>query len=435
MEKIEFDFSTLKEKIKKTRDQLLSTGSEIDGITDLADNTANEMNSLLQNIIWLEEDTKNLIITNELINYTLEEFNLELNRFLNRKRHNSIVPIVNLSMVVAKTKDVILNHISERNKENTKIANSIELKIAKKRAEEIIIETNESYYKIKEGIEKIEPLIKKLNELEEKQRKLTSAYNIDIEKYKERISFIDVTYEKVTNFVKNITNYDSENKKVSDKISSTEIIAASLEKKINTLENDLDSKHKKLDTILKQSEEVLGKASTAALGQFFKEQYEHSKKFLWIWPSMGLFFLAGAIILCIVTVFPGLTSSKDGVNEVSFIISRIIVSPLFLLGAWFCANQYVKRKNIIEDYAYKKVLSLSLLSFKAEIEKTGEQNTTDFIRAVQNELIKSPLDSLDRKQLKQESALLKSIQSEMMDGLLNNTKKLLNKDNNPEGKK
>lgn len=316
-----------------------------------------------------------------------------------------------------------------------------EVEKTRKKVNEIYYEITNSYERLKNDIDKAKQLTEKLGELESVQRKLVSSFNINNDSYKEKISIVDVAYEKVIDFTKNIMMYQKHQDEVEIKISKTIDNAEKLNEKVNHIENNIQVKQKNLDTILRQAEEVLGKASTAALGQFFKEQYEHSQKLLWIWPTMGFLFLSGAIGICVITVFPNLLPENtllgkvSTINELSFIISRLIVSPLFLVGAWFCASQYVKRKNIIEDYGYKKVLSLSLLSFKAEIEKTGPQNTTEFIRAVQNELIKSPLDSLDRKQHKKETEFLKSVQFEMMTSILNNAKNVLNFNSKAESSK
>lgn len=301
----------------------------------------------------------------------------------------------------------------------------------RKKTNKIYYEITNSYERLKNDIDKTSNLIDKLNELESAQRKLVSSFIINNDAYKEKVSIIDVAYERVEQFTKSISKYQKNQEHIDDRLKVTLVEAENLKEKVDNIDSTIEAKQNTLDTILRQAEEVLGKASTAALGQFFKEQYEHSQKHLWVWPTMGFAFLSGAISICVITVFPSLLhtnvllDTEPAINELSFIISRLIVSPLFLIGAWFCASQYVKRKSIIEDYAYKKVLSLSLLSFKAEIEKTGEQNTTEFIRAVQNELIKSPLDSLDKKHHKKETEFLKSIQFEMMSGLLNNAKKAL----------
>ncbi|MDQ0432652.1 putative nuclease with TOPRIM domain [Pantoea agglomerans] len=368
------------------------------------------------------------------LSFTLNSFMRTLRRFNNTKTTNSIYAIQELAQAFETLENELIYAVKILNNKIEKRGEDKEIEAINIRIKEIYYEVSATYEKLKGDIDKATLLTNKLEELEERQRKLISRLNINNDAYKEKISVVDVAYEKVEDFTKKISSYNNASDNFKAEIVKLDASYNVLSNKFISLDQTLSEKQQKLDTILTQAESVLGKASTAALGQFFKEQYEHSKQFLWIWPLMGFAFLSGAILICVITVFPGLINtgpSKDilpGIDETAFIISRLVVSPLFLVGAWFCATQYVKRKNIIEDYGYKKVLSLSLLSFKAEIEKTGVQNTTEFIRAVQNELIKSPLDSLDRKHLKRESDFLKNLQSEVMSGMLKNVSSAFERD-------
>lgn len=402
-------------------------GDESEKLFEVIRGLAGEINELL---FYLEK-RHDLIFLNgneslSRLNFTLDLFMSTLRRFNNTNAVNDVYIINELAEVFNSLKHELLYAIDILEKSRGKRGEDKEIEAINIRVKEIYYEVTAAYEKLKGDIDKTTLLTNKLEELEERQRKLISRLNINNDAYKEKISVVDVAYEKVEDFTKKISLYDNASDKFKTELLKLDASYNILSDKFVSLDQTLSEKQKKLDTILTQAESVLGKASTAALGQFFKEQYEHSKEFLWVWPSMGFAFLSGAILICVMTVFPGLIdvgTSKviiPGIDETAFIISRLVVSPLFLVGAWFCATQYVKRKNIIEDYGYKKVLSLSLLSFKAEIEKTGVQNTTEFIRAVQSELIKSPLDSLDRKHLKRESDFLKHLQSEVMSGMLKN---------------
>lgn len=375
----------------------------------------------------------------DVLKRNLTHLHSVVRRFNNSARENRYELLTDLFDALAKAKiylvrltDALQNDDGDKNLRISDIE-SINYKI-----KELYYDISSGYQKIQSDIDKAEILARKLSDLEEKQRKLISTFNVNNESYKEKISIIDVANDKVNLFNKNFNLYDESNERISENLSRLEASFIGLESKVNTLESGLVAKEGKLDNILSKAEDVLGKSSTAALGKFFKEQYDHSKELLWVWPVSGLFFIAGAIAICIVTVFPDLISINHSVqangvvNPTAFIISRLVVAPLFLIGAWFSANQYVKRKNIIEDYAYKKVLSLSLLAFKDEIEKTGAENTTDFIKTVQRELFKSPLESLDRKHLKRESDFLKSLQTEMMNGMLKNVTSVFGSDGNTD---
>lgn len=105
-------------------------------------------------------------------------------------------------------------------------------------------------------------------------------------------------------------------------------------------------------------------------------------------------------------------------REALYLISRVSVVPLLLGGLWFCATQYIKQKHIIEDYAYKRVLALSMVSFRNEIKDSSPSGVDAFVSAVLQELHKPPLDSLERKNLNEEVKLLKGVQTEMLKEML-----------------
>ena len=53
------------------------------------------------------------------------------------------------------------------------------------------------------------------------------------------------------------------------------------------------------------------------------------------------------------------------------VLSRVAILSLSLSAAWFCAAQYVKHKNTLEDYGYKAVLSKSMVAFLDQLK--GEE--------------------------------------------------------------
>lgn len=391
-----------------------------------------QQNIIHLNVVFVER-TRKIPYSNEF-----DELIYNLKKLYEVLEHsvNSDIPSnlngENLSFVIEKVSFLLEEYVNKVRQLKNRSTRDIEK--YQQEAKELVSSILSEREKLLSQIDKANEVNDNLTKLEQRQRKVLSTITIGEDEYKNKISLIEAASERVNIFIETLKDYETKHKDIANHLTTLDYKIVTTLDKVSDLETLLSEKQTRLDNVLLQAEEVLGKASTAALGQYFKEQYDHSKKHLWIWPTTSLLFLIGAIVLCIATVFPSLLSPSTGnINEVSFIISRLVISPLFLVGAWFCATQYVKRKNIIEDYAYKKVLSLSLLSFKSEIEKTGEQNTTEFIRAVQNEIIKSPLESLDRKHHKKESEFLKSMQFEVMNGMLNNAKNILNVGNEKVG--
>ncbi|MGZ5245297.1 MAG: hypothetical protein ACXWEY_01790 [Bacteroidia bacterium] len=80
--------------------------------------------------------------------------------------------------------------------------------------------------------------------------------------------------------------------------------------------------------------------------------------------------------------------------------------PLPIAGAIFCANQYVRQKNIIEDYAYKMVLAKSIVGFSEQIRKDNspDEEYTHYIKTVLNEIHNDPLRRRHSKYIKKDNS-------------------------------
>lgn len=330
------------------------------------------------------------------------------------------------------TQEVLTYEKSNREK----LIKSVEMEEIYSKTKYISDEITKEFEKLSFFTSKIKEQQQRIDELEENYRKALHKFSFEEEAFKNKMSLVDKSFSLANDFIKksNVAqqflseidvSYNSINTKVNE-----------LDTTVQYIESSLEEKNIEINTIISQANSALGSATTVSLGGHFKEQYEKSQKGAWWWAAIGAAFLIGAIILCITTVFPSaaVMDSKSTPNnfELHYIISRLLISPLFLVGAWFCANQYVKQKNIIEDYAYKKVLSLSLLSIKAEIEKTNKDNAAEFIRAVQKEIMKSPLDSLDRKHFNKEMKLLKMVHSEAIKNIIANVSGVTKKKNAKE---
>lgn len=266
----------------------------------------------------------------------------------------------------------------------------------------------------------------RVDALEKKYRSAISQVSLDEEEYRNKLSVLDKGAELAGDF---LPKFHDINVKI-EEVEGQSTVAIDNIRKLTAFTNRYNKTYEKnldeLNSILKQAKSVLGNATSAAVGEHFKIQYDRSKKYLLLWPFFGCLFLLGAIFVCVLTVFPEVSKlfnvsspaiHDNRIDNVPYVISRLIVAPLFLIGAWFSANQYIKQKNIVEDYGYKKVLALSLLSIKSEIEKTGAENTTEFIKALQKEILKSPLDSLNSKHHMKEAKILNQVQSRVLNKL------------------
>lgn len=103
----------------------------------------------------------------------------------------------------------------------------------------------------------------------------------------------------------------------------------------------------------------------------------------WVFGAMLFLFSSAAL---------GVWLTVDHDISTSLIIGRISLLPILIGGSIFCASQYVKQKKIAEDYAYKTVLTKSLVGFSEQLssdEKKGEEHTI-YIKTVLAQLLVDP---------------------------------------------
>ena len=80
-------------------------------------------------------------------------------------------------------------------------------------------------------------------------------------------------------------------------------------------------------------------------------------------------------------------------NKWFLIVGRLLLLPIPIIGAIFCANQYTKQKNITEDYAYKTVIAKSIVGFSEQLKKNSTDNSEyiTYIAKALEEIHKDPL--------------------------------------------
>jgi|GEM_PF-786931 hypothetical protein len=163
--------------------------------------------------------------------------------------------------------------------------------------------------------------------------------------------------------------------------------------------------------LINSAKQALEYKTAEGLSAAFNSQYAKANNFwvLSLWIAGAIFCLMGAGFLG----WHFMQSINEN-NQWFIILGRILLLPIPIMGAFFCANQYTKQKNIIEDYAYKQTIAKSVVGFSEQLKKNGkdEDNSeyVDYIRKALAEIHKDPLKS--RKEEKQSLTNLKAGQLE-----------------------
>src|SRR5690606_651873 len=170
-----------------------------------------------------------------------------------------------------------------------------------------------------------------------------------------------------------------------------------LEQKTTENSNKLNEYEEERKSILEEAKELIESAKKAlayktaeGLSDSFITQYDNANKW---WKS--IFWMIGASLCLIGTLCLGIWI-MDNIQEQWFMImGRILLLPIPISGAVFCAKQYTKQKNIIEDYAYKSTIAKAIVGFSEQLKKNGNNNDdieyTDYIQKALSEIHKDPL--------------------------------------------
>jgi hypothetical protein len=149
--------------------------------------------------------------------------------------------------------------------------------------------------------------------------------------------------------------------------------------------------------LINQAEKALQLKSAEGISAAFSTHHSNtSEKNTLTWWMIG----ASVFILAALSLTVWIVSGKGIINpdSISSIVGRVVAVAISITGATFCAKQYVKQKNIIEDYAYKSVLSKSIIAFTEEIKKRDSTKVADYLTQVLSEIHKDPLRTRDNNE-------------------------------------
>ena len=225
--------------------------------------------------------------------------------------------------------------------------------------------------KINSDIELKEQIIEKLKNLEDDYNNLDSKLSIVSEKKDEIIEMtIDAESNKkiIDNFSSNIEKREEDLIKIQNK-------TYEYQEKLKEFEVEREKKLKEANELIDKSKKALNYTTAEWISASIQVQYDEAKK----WATKLWIFSAIIFIWITLGLWIWLLNGKD--LWIELVIWRLSLLPITISWAIFSANQYVKQKNIIEDYAYKLVLVKSIIWFSEELLKI-EDNTNEWYQNI-----------------------------------------------------
>lgn len=241
----------------------------------------------------------------------------------------------------------------------------------------------EIFNHIKKNIGEKNELVNKMEDLKDRYGDLNNYLN-DIQNTTQNASEIleDMQWKK-DNFDDFFDKIDTRTKELDNQQLKTDVFVRQLEE----FKEQQDLKMKEAEKLINNAKKALHYKTTEWISAAIQAQYDDAKKntLRW-WLISAVLFVWWAIGFGIYTLFQELT--------IFGFIWRFAIITLLVGAAIFSAQQYVRQKNIIEDYAYKLVLVKSIIWFSEELLKIEDKTNSGYqiyITRTLNELLQDPL--------------------------------------------
>jgi hypothetical protein len=211
--------------------------------------------------------------------------------------------------------------------------------------------------------------------------------------------------EKQETLVNNSTTNVITNKKLVDSFASkvlekdnrlTELEQEIIEQneKVKNYENERSKILKEANELIESAKQALNYNTAEGISASFKTRFDEASK-----TKRYGWWVFGSIVSISVAISLGIWVANS-VADTKLILGRISLIPLPIIGAIFCAKQYTKQKNLIEDYAYKMVIAKAIVGFSEQLKKNGSGDNSEYVHYIKTsleEIHKDPLRKRERE--------------------------------------
>lgn len=138
--------------------------------------------------------------------------------------------------------------------------------------------------------------------------------------------------------------------------------------------------------LMARAAQALSNASAASVSSAIHERYEEEKSKKW-WNLLWLLGGAASAVIAMVLGYLMITGQEN--ITLGAAVARIAIMSVAISAAWFCAYQYVRYRNTVDDYGYKSVLARSIVAFLGQF--TDPKERADYLKIVLGQIHQDPL--------------------------------------------
>lgn len=270
-----------------------------------------------------------------------------------------------------------------------------------KKAQQRLNEVGTSYSEIQSKQEEYNTIISELTSTKDAFIEEVNVFTSEFEEFKELARKAQDNEVKIANNLETANEDLDKFNEFIDKINEREQTLIRQRESTTNYESKLADYTQEHIAKLEEARKLIEEAKTAlhyknaeGLSAAFSHQLETASN-----KHARLWWLGGSIIFIVATLFIGIWivtgwGLKDNINQEQMIlnlIGRLSMIPFTIAGAIFCANQYTKQKNIIEDYAYKTTIAKSIIAFSEELRSKDPERYAEYISTILKEIHQDPL--------------------------------------------
>lgn len=237
---------------------------------------------------------------------------------------------------------------------------------------------------LKQSEETKEQLDNLREELEDVAKEIGTFQSTSSEAKNKTIAYRD----EITKFVEEINEHQ---KRIEMQNAQFEVFKETVDKNTTEQRQYLEEAFK----LIEQSKLALSYTTSTGLSSSFDAQCQDLKgKYgykLWIWIVAAIITIIGVILIGIWLINGNHQVSYENISPMWMqIVGKISMIPLLVTATIFCAKQYTKQRNLLEDYAYKRTLAQSMVAFSEELREKDPERYREYLSMVLSEIHQDP---------------------------------------------
>ena len=269
-------------------------------------------------------------------------------------------------------------------------------------AKSLLTNLNVTYQRIQASKNQIDNCMSDLQRQQIEMKSILANEQVELTNIKEYVKaasnneqIISQTLEKTNLFKKTFDEFVARITEREDTLKKQAIETEKYNEALNNYSIEYTNKLEEARALIEEAKSALNYKNAEGLSAAYTTQLNEAKNRWRLagWIAGAVFFLAITILIGAWIIFGwGIDTGNSTENQLLLnLIGRLSMVPFTIAGAIFCANQYTKQKNLIEDYAYKSTIAKSIIAFSEELRTKDPERYAEYISTILKEIHQDPL--------------------------------------------